>query len=350
MELNTIIDSFTRYLQYRMPDVRNLKVTGMSRIHGGASRETFRCHASWLDQDTPITRALILRRDPEASLIDTEREVEFSAYQDFFPTGIPVPEPIFLETDVKWLEQPFFVMSQIENVKVASPMKGGCYGDHQQKTGVEFWRYLGCIAEKNPEELRLGKIFPAVAAEDVWSQQLDFWVKDIHQSGGDSNIVVQAAIRWLRRNPPPPPEKTVVVHGDYRTGNFLFDDSGEVKAILDWEMCHLGDPHEDIAWAIDPIWSFGREEEPSGLIAKDNALRVWMEHSGLTVNPESLVWWSVFSKVKGLAIWLRAGSEYQSGANTEYLMAFAGWECAHLHTKLLISELQTLRGIENDKS
>ena len=53
--------------------------------------------------------------------------------------------------------------------------------------------------------------------------------------------IARAAIRWLRRSPPPHPRRLSVVHGDYRTGNFLFDAEGRIRAILDWEMCHLGD-------------------------------------------------------------------------------------------------------------
>ena len=59
----------------------------------------------------------------------------------------------------------------------------------------------------------------------------------------------------LRRTPPPPAQKISVVHGDYRTGNFLHDGDGVIRGILDWEMAHLGDPLEDLAWALDPLWS-----------------------------------------------------------------------------------------------
>ena len=61
--------------------------------------------------------------------------------------------------------------------------------------------------------------------------------------------IIRAAIRWLRANPPPPPERVSVVHGDYRVGNFLYTKEG-IHGIVDWEMAHLGDPLEDLAWSF----------------------------------------------------------------------------------------------------
>ena len=67
--------------------------------------------------------------------------------------------------------------------------------------------------------------------------------------------IVRAAIRRLRRNPPGPPERISVVHGDYRSGNFMHDGHGKILGVLDWEMVHLGDAVEDLAWCFDPLWN-----------------------------------------------------------------------------------------------
>ena len=98
------------YLTHRMPAASQVEVSGVSRIHGGASRETFRFSATWSEGGKSKTRPLILRRDPVASLIETERDIEYNAYRAFHPTGLPVPEPPYLETDLKWLDRPFFIM------------------------------------------------------------------------------------------------------------------------------------------------------------------------------------------------------------------------------------------------
>ena len=89
------------YLRGRLkqPD---LVVSGMARIPGGASRETYRFRATSDGRE----RGLILRRDPPASLIETERTTEYRAYEAFHGLGLPVPEPIALELDAAPLERP----------------------------------------------------------------------------------------------------------------------------------------------------------------------------------------------------------------------------------------------------
>ena len=62
-------------------------------------------------------------------------------------------------------------------------------------------------------------------------------------------------IRWLKAHQPEAPCVTIV-HGDYRTGNFL-EVGGRITAILDWELVHLGDPHEDLAWVSLPMYKGG---------------------------------------------------------------------------------------------
>ena len=82
------------------------------RIPGGASRETYRFRARYGGAE----RKLILRRDPPASLIDTERSTEFRAYQAFHKLGLPVPEPVLLELGTAALDRPFFLMEEIEKL------------------------------------------------------------------------------------------------------------------------------------------------------------------------------------------------------------------------------------------
>ena len=78
-----------------------------------------------------------------------------------------------------------------------------------------------------------------------WHRELDYWESYLGKMELEPQPLARAAISWLRRNPPLPAQQISVVHGDYRAGNFLFDITGKIHAILDWEMMHLGDPLED---------------------------------------------------------------------------------------------------------
>lgn len=334
-------DLTIRLQTYLVPKLAapDLIVSDLARIPGGASRETYRFRAHYTKDDRAIERALILRRDPVASLIETDRTTEFRAYGAFFKLGLPVPEPIALELDTHALDRPFFIMEEITDCSVGSILAPDPYGAHREKVGRQFWSVLGRIAKPGPHEIGLGDFDGAHDAAACWSHELARWEKVIDEDESEPQPIARAAIRWLRRNPPPPAQKISVVHGDYRTGNFLVDAEGEIRAILDWEMAHLGDPLEDLAWALDPLWSHGDPSHPAGTIARDRAIAIWEDSSGLRADPQALAWWEIFASLKGLAIWMSAAREYAEGRNTEAVNAFSGWFCLAFHNKVLADRL-----------
>ncbi|MDO8288942.1 MAG: phosphotransferase family protein [Parvibaculum sp.] len=340
--MSDIPSRFAAYLQHKMPHVSDVVVSDLSRIYGGASRETYRLNATWNEGGAAKSRALILRRDPVASLIETERDIEFNAYRAFHPTGLPVPEPLFLETELTWLDRPFFVMEQILDSAAGSAFNADPYGEHAAKIGEQFWTQLGQIAKADVKAIGFDKNLDPIAPEDCWHVELDKWEKVINEDELCPQPIARAAIRWLRRNPPTPAERISVVHGDYRTGNFMFNSEGRITAILDWEMCHLGDPLEDVAWAADPLWAFQNPERPGGMIPRAEALALWEKASGLKADPKRLQWWEIFNSLKGLAIWISAGKEYETGASREPILAFSSWYCTDVHNRVLAEKLSML--------
>ena len=90
-------DKLKDYLEFRMPEVTSLSVTGVTRIMGGESREIMSFEAQWSEQGRQIARTLIIRMDPVASLLESEREPEFRVIQSLEPTPIPVPKAYWPE-------------------------------------------------------------------------------------------------------------------------------------------------------------------------------------------------------------------------------------------------------------
>jgi aminoglycoside phosphotransferase (APT) family kinase protein len=340
--MDDLAQRFAAYLQHKMPGASAVEVMNVSRIHGGASRETFRLRARWRDGDRVLERPLVIRRDPVAGLLETQCATEYYAYLAFHRTGFPVPEPLFLEPDPKWLDRPFFVMEQIEDCVTPSLFNSNPYGANAEKIGRQFWTLLGRIAAEDPIQVGLAGKMEKVTAGECWKREVEYWEKVIDDDELTPQPIARAALRWLKRNPPLPAQKIAVVHGDYRSGNFLFNEQGEIKAILDWEMCHLGDPLEDIAWAADPLWAPEQSDRPGGMIARGEAFDLWERASGLRIDAMALRWWEIFSSVKGLAIWISAGKEYHTGANRDPVLAFASWYCTSRHNELLAERLSKL--------
>lgn len=321
------------YLRKRL-DAPDLVVANLARIPGGASRETYRFRARYGGKD----RGLILRRDPVASLIETERTTEYRAYEAFHGLGLPVPEPIALELDAAPLERPFFIMEEVENCEAGSIMSPDPFGSHAAKIGQQFFTVMGKIAAADPRDVGLGDFEGETDIHAVAMHEVARWEKVVDEDEIEPQPIVRAALRWLKKNPPPPSQKISVVHGDYRTGNFLYDDKGEIRAILDWEMSHLGDPLEDLGWAIDPLWS-GGNPKVGGMLPRDAALTIWEKASGLKADPKALHWWEIFASLKGAAIWISAAREYAEGRNTDPINAFSGWYTLAFHNHILAQKL-----------
>jgi aminoglycoside phosphotransferase (APT) family kinase protein len=322
----------------------DLAIANLARIPGGASRETYRFRARYSQGGTEHDRALILRRDPPASLIETERQTEYRAYQAFHKLGLPVPEPIALEPGSEALERPFFIMVEVENCQTGSILNSDPFGAMREQVGQQFFENLGRIAKADPDVIGLSDFDGPKSVKDCAAHELERWSRVIDEDELEPQPIVRAAIRWLGRNMPPPAQKISVVHGDYRTGNFLVDTDGNIRAILDWEMSHLGDPLEDLGWAIDPLWANGDTERPGGMMLRADAIALWEKTSGLKADPKALLWWEIFASLKGAAIWMSAAREFAEGRNTDPINAFSGWYCLAFHNRILADRLAAEHG------
>lgn len=311
----------------------------LSRIPGGASRETWRFDAIVGAAGNEERRSLILRRDPGDSLIETERRVEFAALRTAQGL-VPAPEPLILEQGTSELGQPFFIMTRVDGGQVPSPFAPDPYGAHAGALGTTFFASLGRLAATPVADTPLGTATSVPAPEDCWRVALDHWTGVIDADEGHPQPIVRAAIRRLRAHPPPPPARVAVVHGDYRSGNFLHDGAGTLLAILDWEMAHGGDPLEDLGWAIDPLWGHGDASRVAGLLPRAEALVIWAAASGIAVDSRALAWWSLFAAVKGQAIWTSAARAWADGGMVDPVLAISGWYTARRHDLILAEQLE----------
>jgi aminoglycoside phosphotransferase (APT) family kinase protein len=316
-------------------DAPGLRVVKVTRLHGGASRQTMSLD---LISAAGEPGGLILRRDPPASLIETERAVEFAAYRTVHGL-VPTPQPVLLETDAEILGAPFFLMERVEGGVAASPFQHDPYGDARGAIGRQFFTALGRIATIGWAGTPLAEVVEAPNPDECWRRELGHWAAIIRADALQPQPVAEAAIRRLEANPPAPAQRIGIVHGDYRSGNFLHDGNGALTAILDWEMAHLGDPLEDLAWAMDPLWGHFRDDLVAGMIPKAGAVAVWEQASGLKVDEAALRWWSLFSSLKGLAIWLSSARAFADGANTDPVLAFSGWYCGRRHEDIIARRL-----------
>jgi aminoglycoside phosphotransferase (APT) family kinase protein len=326
------------YLGHRMPEAVDVRVFDLARIHGGSSQETFRFGVSWNAAGEGVEKRLILRRAPESGLVVAERDLEFTVYSALAQTAVPVPGAHWLELDPHWLERPFFIMDLVAGKPGHFFGSDDPYEGQSQAVGRNFWRTLGELAALDHRALGLRTLRNGEAPDRFWERELAHWEAILDAGEDHVEPIVRGAIRWLRRNPPPEPLRPAVVHGDYRSGNFLFLPDGSISAVLDWEMCHVGDPLEDIAWAIDPMWTMERH------FPLDKGLAIWEQASGLKADRAALEWWRLFAAVKACAIWTTAEASFQEGKSREPIIALTALRAGHFHRKEILERMDA-RGV-----
>jgi aminoglycoside phosphotransferase (APT) family kinase protein len=327
-----------------MPEASGVEIGLVNPIFGGASRQTYSLELRYVRQGEAVSRRVIVRREFESGIIRTSVDTEFAAYQAFHGTDVPVPRVLWIEKDPEWLGTPFYVMEEIV----------GCEDKHmlftvppfqevREKVGDRFYRIMATIAVTDPAAVGLeGKLEP-VSPEGCWRRELDYWEAEADKNELEPHPVFRAAIRWLRRNPPPPAQKTVIVHGDMRAGNFLFNRKGEIRGILDWEMMHLGDPLEDLAWSLNRLWSWSEPERAGFMIPRGRAVRIWEEASGFRADRGALFWWELFTSVKAIAIWVSMNKVYANLENTDPIVGYGGIWATDLQRRIILDQMREIR-------
>ncbi len=107
----------------------------------------------------------------------------------------------------------------------------------------------------------------------------------------------ELALRWLRDHDPGPSREVTLVHGDFRHGNLIIGPDG-VRAVLDWELAHVGDPMEDLGWICVNSWRFGEIDKPVGGLGSREELFAGYEAAGRRVDPARVMFWEVVGTLR----------------------------------------------------
>ena len=133
------------------------------------------------------------------------------------------------------------------------------------------------------------------------------------EAGGDRPPIA-LGLAWLRANLPPPAQLRVL-HGDLRIGNLMVED-GRLSAVLDWELAHLGDAHEDLAFGCMTVWRFGRlDKQGFGLGSVADLARAYEAAGGTAFEPARFRFWLVYRTVWWALSCLSMGRAWRSGAD-----------------------------------
>lgn len=288
---------------------QDLTIENLQRLSGGASKEQFTFELNWQPEgsDERTTQQLMIRMDPTESIVETHRLREWQTLRAM-QGEVPVPKVLWLDEQGDYLGRPAMIAEFLEGT-VRPPsddekMSGvGMYFIPELRTAlqdqfVEILVKIHGIDWRN-KELSTFDV-PKANSTQACEWALNLWQRAWQEDTLEAHPVMAQAAVWLRENMPVV-EQPVIVHGDYRSGNFMYDDNLRINAIFDWELAYLGDFHDDLAWATLSL--FGGPDEQgkglaSGLMPQEEFLERYEKLSGFTVDPKRLFYYHLFSYYK----------------------------------------------------
>lgn len=215
-----------------------------SLISGGRSNLTYRVDSA--------DHTWVLRRPPLGHVLPTAHDMarEFKVLSGVAKVNYPAPRPIALCEDASINDYPFYVMEYREGVIVADELPEG-YAETEDDRVAISKALVDTLAELHAIDYNAVGLGDFGRPDGYLERQVRRWAEQWGRSETRPLAEVNELIRRLRASIPPPQAPTIV-HGDYRLGNMMLDsqDPGRVVAVLDWEMCTLGDPLADLGYTL----------------------------------------------------------------------------------------------------
>ena len=290
----------------------DVRVEGLTRLSGGASRETW---AFDLVRPGGDREPLILRRDPPGAPRAGGMGVEAAVVRAAGAAGVPVPRVVTASDDVDLVGSAFMVVDRIEGETIPRRiLREPELAPARPRLAEQCGRILATLHSVRPADV------PGLERQDALAQ----YRATLDQIGWPSPTF-ELAFRWLEQHRPAPAggTGTSVVHGDFRNGNLIIGPDG-VRAVLDWEMAHLGDPMEDLAWLCVKSWRFGMHLPVGGFGTYEQLIAAYEDAGGAPVDREALRWWEILGNLKWGVICMMQAWAHTSGAVRSVELAAIG--------------------------
>jgi aminoglycoside phosphotransferase (APT) family kinase protein len=281
------------------------RIAGLRRLSAGATLETW----AFAALGEGVERPLILRRSP-GGLRGKESlplPVEAALVRALAGRGIPLASVLHTLVEADALGDGF-LMDRVDGETI--PRK--------------ILRDAAFAAVRPRLAAQCGAILAAIHAVDVAAlptlplrppSTMLARLQDRYETMGRPSPVFELALRWLRERLPCDPVRPQLVHGDFRNGNLIVGAEG-VRAVIDWEIAHLGDPAEDLAWICLPPWRFGQIDRPvGGLGARADLFDAHAAATGQPVDVARVDFWQVMGSLRwgigcaGMLDWFASGRD-----------------------------------------
>lgn len=269
---------------------------------------------------------------PNAAIQVMPMEVEAANLRAAESVGAPAPHLVGVSDDPSYVGGPFFVTGRVEGESIPRRVLR-MVGEHDglgARIAAQCGDALARIhrvdaAGVHPKLPRQEE--PVAMALTAARQLLDGLLQP--------SPTFSLALRWLERNRPAEPDRLTLVHGDFRNGNLIVGEDG-LRAVLDWEVAHIGDPMEDPGWLCQRMWRFRNDALEVGGLGRREDLRAGYEAGGGSFDEARFVWWKIMSTLKWGAGLAGQAAAHLDGTVASIVMAASGRRIAEMEYDLLM--------------
>ena len=316
----------------------NVTVNEALLLGGGAIQENWRLDLNVDDGPRAGSHTWVMRTDAAAVLsLSLDRASEFAVLQAAHGAGARVAEPIARCERDDIIGAPFL-------------LQGFARGNAQARKivrdpGLEKWgsalaadlaQQLARIHSVRPSNAEVSAL-PVPIGNPAHQEIAKF--RAALDGSPEPRPALEYVLCWLAENAPYYGGELALIHGDFRTGNYLVDD-GQLTAILDWEFSHWGDPDEDIGWFCANCWRFGNAHRPAGGIASyGDFVTPYEEAADRKLDPLKLRYWEIMAASKWATIAHLQGDRYRKSGEQSVELALTGLMVTEL-------ELEAIDGIK----
>ena len=317
MNAEQLAPRLAAFLKRRMPQAKSVEVSDCTRLTGGYSCVTHR----FLAHVDGKAITLIARSDTprEQKVIDSgDRYVEWKVLSALTQDGrAPMPKALYCDEDGSELGERTIIIEYKEKGSFLTHVRAA--NAVELKSCADQFADLAAGIHLVDSAILPASIVRPVSWESYIDGVIDTWREVEAEHTGTDPLLRYMAV-WLKKNRPPPAPMTLV-HGEFQVANTVIDDNGLPLAI-DWEFAHIGDPREDLGWAL----LVGSVTPPDlvGLNLEQFCKR-YRERTGLAadiINPITLIYFSILPSLKIFGPILEQQRAIISGDNTSIQAAY----------------------------
>lgn len=272
----------------------SVDVVDVRRVSAGRSRQNWAFDLISRESGAVVKReSLILRRDPLGGLVETNRRSEFAVLRALEDDPLPTPRARWLDATGEWLGRPSLVMVREQGECDYLAVNGDRPLAARRRLAERFCELMAQVHEVDWRRTALALVLTD-PGESAAAHELLAWERILRRDQLEPYPDLEIALDWLADRAPRS-RGTVLVHADFKPGNVLLD-GDRVVALLDWELAHLGDPLEDVAWVTQPLRT--REHLIGETWERDDLLAYYSALTGHDIDPSALAWWTTFATFK----------------------------------------------------